>query len=84
VRRAAQVFIATPVDECYRRVVSRARRGETAVARSYIAKVAMLYAQSPASQHWRVETAPPAIVAAAILAKLGLPGRCGRTRSLSV
>lgn len=78
------MFIATSVDECYRRVVSRARRGETSVGRDYIAKVAMLYAQSPASQHWRVGTGHPASVAAAILSKLGLPGRCGRTRSFSV
>jgi hypothetical protein len=65
-------------------VLSRARRGESTVSRDYIAKVAMLYAQSPASQEWRVDTADPVTVAATILAKLGLPGRCGRTRSFSV
>ena len=65
-------------------MLSRARRSEAAVSRDYIAKVAMVYAQSPASQHWQIDTADPPMVAAAILSKLGLPGRCGRTRSFSV
>ena len=54
------------------------------MSRDYSAKVAMVYAQSPASQHWQIDTGDPVTVAATILAKLGLPGRCGRTRSFSV
>lgn len=66
------------------RVVARARPGEKVVSRDYLARVAMLYAQSPAAQQLRVETGSPVAVAAAILAKLGLPGRQGRTRSFSL
>lgn len=50
----------------------------------YVAKLAMLYAQSPASHDLRIDTGQPASMAAAILSKLGLPGRYGRTRSFSL